>query len=92
MVRQRDWRRRAIRILIIVAAAISWLAIPAHSQSVEGMGKKGGREPYPEEKKPKVDEKAYKSALERIPEPTKKYDPWGVARPTDPPGPAKKPN
>ncbi len=38
--------------------------------------------------RPKVDEKAYKAALERIPEPKEKYDPWGVARPTEP---AKKP-
>jgi len=54
--------------------------------------KKGGGEPYPVDKKPKVDEKAYKSALERIPEPSKKYDPWDVARPADPPSAAKKPN
>jgi hypothetical protein len=36
----------------------------------------------------KVDEKAYKAALEKIPEPKEKYDPWGIARPADP---AKKP-
>ena len=41
-----------------------------------------------QEKKPEVDEKAYKAALERIPEPKEKYDPWGVARPAEP---AKKP-
>jgi hypothetical protein len=34
-----------------------------------------------EHKKPQVDESAYKAALERIPEPKEKYDPWGVARP-----------
>jgi len=32
----------------------------------------------------KVDDKAYKAALERIPEPKEKYDPWGVARPAPP--------
>ncbi len=37
-----------------------------------------------EEKKPVIDEKAYKAALERIPEPKEKYDPWGVARPAEP--------
>ena len=37
-----------------------------------------------EEKKPVVDEKAYKAALERIPESKEKYDPWGVARPAEP--------
>jgi hypothetical protein len=38
--------------------------------------------------RPKVDEKAYKAALEKIPEPKEKYDPWGMARPADT---AKKP-
>jgi hypothetical protein len=84
-----NWRTCAIRKLIIVAAATSWLTIPAHSQ---GFSKKGGGSPYPADTKPKVDEKAYKAALERIPEPNKKYDPWGVARPADPAGAAKKPN
>ena len=35
----------------------------------------------PEEKKPKIDEKAYQDALKRIPEPKEKYDPWSGARP-----------
>jgi hypothetical protein len=48
----------------------------------QGDAKKG------EEKRPAVDEKAYKAALERIPEPKEKYDPWAVARPGEP---AKKP-
>jgi hypothetical protein len=47
-----------------------------------------GDEKKSEQKKPVVDEKAYKAALERIPEPKEKYDPWGVARPAEP---AKKP-
>ena len=46
------------------------------------------RRPRDEEKKkvekPVVDESAYKAALERIPEPKEKYDPWGVARPAEP--------
>jgi hypothetical protein len=41
-----------------------------------------------EQKKPEVDEKAYKAALERIPDSKEKYDPWGMARPAEP---AKKP-
>ena len=36
----------------------------------------------------KIDDAAYKAALERIPDPKEKYDPWGVARPAEP---AKKP-
>jgi hypothetical protein len=30
-----------------------------------------------------VDEQAYKAALEKIPEPKAKYDPWGMTRPAD---------
>ena len=37
-----------------------------------------------EQKKPQVDEKACKAALEQIPEPKEKYDPWSTARPTTP--------
>ena len=52
----------------------------------------GGKRHQGDEKKSdqpkKVDDKAYKAALERIPEPKEKYDPWGVARPGEP---AKKP-
>ncbi|MBV8923976.1 MAG: hypothetical protein JOZ74_01265, partial [Bradyrhizobium sp.] len=36
-----------------------------------------------EDKKPKVDDKAYQEALKRIPEPKEKYDPWSGARPSD---------
>jgi hypothetical protein len=46
-----------------------------------GRGKNTSDLRSPDQKKPVVDEKAYKSALERIPEPKEKYDPWGVARP-----------
>jgi len=46
-----------------------------------GRGKNTSDLRSPEQKKPIVDEKAYKSALERIPEPKEKYDPWSVARP-----------
>ena len=42
----------------------------------------------PADNRPKVDEKAYKAALDRIPESKDKYDPWGGARLSEP---AKKP-
>lgn len=68
----------------IAAVILAMLAAPAHAQ-----GKRpSGEEKKKIEQKPQVDEKAYKAALERIPEPKEKYDPWGVARPTDP---ARKP-
>ena len=68
----------------IAALLLAFLATAANAQA---------KRPHEEEKKktddrPKVDEKAYKAALERIPEPKEKYDPWGVARPAEP---AKKP-
>ncbi len=77
---------KAFRLLLVVAAAMSWLILPAYPQ---GLGQKGGgyRGP-PVDDHPKPDEKAYKAALDRIPPPKEKYDPWGIARPE----PAKKPN
>jgi hypothetical protein len=64
---------------------VASFTLPAYCQSTlakrPGSGGYGGP---PAENKPKIDEKAYKSALERIPEPDKKYDPWGIARPAKP--------
>jgi hypothetical protein len=69
---------------------ISWLTLPAYSQHfTKGSG---GRSGPPVENHPKVDERAYKAALERIPEPDKKYDPWDIARPAEPPKTGKKSN
>jgi hypothetical protein len=64
----------------MAAAMTAWLAIPAHAQ--KSRPKEEAKRT--EEKKPVVDEKAYKAALERIPESKEKYDPWGVARPAEP--------
>jgi hypothetical protein len=70
------------RFTIAMAMVVALIAMPAYAQ----MG--GKRQPAEESKvdhkKTQVDEKAYKAALERIPEPKEKYDPWGVARPTEP--------
>jgi hypothetical protein len=69
---------KTIKTLIIAATTISCLAVPAYSQ---GFGKRGGGASGPPvETHPKVDEKAYKAALDRIPTPSQKYDPWGNAR------------
>jgi hypothetical protein len=72
-----------MKTIVMAAALLSLLAVPAQAQM-------GGRRntsdlQRPEQKKPVIDEKAYKSALERIPEPKEKYDPWGVARPSGKP-------
>jgi hypothetical protein len=81
---------KAIKTLAVAAAIISSLTLPAHSQRLNKGG--GERSRPPADNRPKVDEKAYKAALERIPEPDKKYDPWGIARPAEPAKPAKKSN
>ena len=67
-------------------AMLALIALPAHAQV--NAKRHQGDEKKTEQKKPEVDDKAYKAALERIPEPKEKYDPWGVARPAEP---AKKP-
>jgi hypothetical protein len=81
---------KAIQVLIMVVAVISALAVPAYSQ---GLGKKGGGYAGPPvENHPKIDEKAYKAALDRIPAPAKKYDPWDDARSSEVVKPTKKSN
>lgn len=72
---------KAIKIPIVVAAIISLLALPAYAQ---GMGRKGGSHAPPGEARPKIDEKAYKAALDRIPTPKQGYDPWGQAHQSEP--------
>jgi hypothetical protein len=81
---------KAIGVFMVTAAVISGLAVPAYSQA---FGKKsGGYAGPPPENHPKIDEKAYKAALDRIPTPDKKYDPWGITRPSEPASAAKKSN
>jgi hypothetical protein len=73
-----------MRTFTIAAVVLALLAAPAHAQARRPQGE----QKKTDQKSQKVDEKAYKAALERIPEPKEKYDPWGVARPTEP---ARKP-
>jgi hypothetical protein len=76
-----------MKSVAIAAAILALLALPAQAQMG---GKHRGGDAKSEPKKPQVDEKAYKAALERIPEPKEKYDPWGVARPAEPAKPKQK--
>ncbi len=71
-----------MKTFTVAAAILALVAVPAHAQ-LGGKRHQGGDDKKTE-KKPEVDEKAYKAALERIPEPKEKYDPWGVARPAEP--------
>jgi hypothetical protein len=77
--------RQAMKTFMMAAAMLALIAMPAYAQA----GKHGKSDADAKTDQPKkIDEKAYKAALDRIPEPKEKYDPWGVARPADP---AKKP-
>jgi hypothetical protein len=62
--------------------ALALAATPAYAQ-MGGKRPRGDDNKKTEEKKPKVDDKAYQDALKRIPEPKEKYDPWSGARPAD---------
>jgi len=72
-----------MRILVIAAAVLALAGGSAQAQ-MGGGSKRGANEGPKTDNKPKVDEKAYKAALERIPEPKEKYDPWSGARPSEP--------
>ena len=76
-----------MKALTIVATVLALMAVPAHAQ----MGKHKGDDSKKTDDSAakKVDEKAYNAALERIPDPKEKYDPWGVTKPAV--DPAKKP-
>ena len=82
-------RRRALRMLAIASAALSALVRPAFAQD---FGERSMKPASPSESRPKVDEKAYKAALDRIPAPATAYDPWGNARPVKPDRATKRPN
>jgi hypothetical protein len=67
--------------MALVTAAALLLVVP--SANAQMGGKKGSHAP-PEEAKPRVDDKAYKAALDRIPTPKKPYDPWGQVHDAEP--------
>jgi hypothetical protein len=74
------------KTFMVAAAALTLFAMPAQAQMA---GKRHqGDDKKSEQKENKVDEKAYKAALERIPDSKEKYDPWGSMRPAEP---SKKP-
>jgi len=71
-----------MKTLTMAAVALALIAVPAHAQM--GGKRHNSDDSKTEEKKPQVDDKAYREALKRIPEPKEKYDPWSVARPAEP--------
>ena len=76
-------RSLAIAAAILAVAVVALLPVQAQMGG-GGRPHQGGNDSKSDQKKRQVDEKAYKAALERIPEPKEKYDPWGVARPASP--------
>jgi flagellar basal body-associated protein FliL len=82
-------RSRVMWQAIVVAALLSLVA----SAAANAQMKKGSHTAPSTETKPKVDEKAYKAALDRIPTPKKPYDPWGQVHEPEPAAkPSGKPN
>jgi hypothetical protein len=71
-----------MKTFTVAAVILALFAMPAHAQM--GGKRHHSDDKAADQKKPKADEAAYKAALERIPEPKEKYDPWGVARPAEP--------
>lgn len=75
--------------ILVVAVATALSTVPAYPQSNginasqgAGMAQRVGAtdEPKADPAKRKADEKAFNDAINRIPLPQKKYDPWGVVR------------
>jgi hypothetical protein len=64
-------RFESVGMAAVGTATLLLLAPAAHAQM-----KKGSHAAPTYENKPRVDDKAYKAALDRIPTPKKPYDPW----------------
>jgi len=74
-----------MRKLTGAAALLALLVVPAQAQMGGGGGRhhRGDDSAKTDPRKAKADEKAYKEALKKIPDPKEKYDPWGGARSSD---------
>jgi uncharacterized protein YecT (DUF1311 family) len=68
-----------MRTVMIVLATIAILTAPAYSQTGGKRSKQSGSEQQtPEKKKKAADlDRAYKAALDKIPDKNEKHDPWG---------------
>lgn len=77
-----------MRTLTVAAVVLAMIAVPAQAQvggkRPRGDDGKSEAQNKSEQKRSQAEEKAYKAALQRIPEPKEKYDPWAVARPGEP--------
>jgi hypothetical protein len=73
------------KAFVLAVAVLATVVVPASAQVKTGREEKSPHANPPE--KPKPDERAYKAALERIPDPKQKYDPWGGVAPAQTPAP-----
>jgi hypothetical protein len=81
---------KTFRVVMVAAVALGLLAAPAVAQMGGGKMKPQEKSEDPDAAKKKAaQDKAYKAALERIPDSKEKYDPWGGVVPADS---GKKPN
>ena len=69
--------------IFIAAVIIVSLTVPSFAQGMSGSKGRHGRAQNAEQPKKKSDDKAYKSALDRLPD--KKFDPWQNVRETPQP-------
>jgi len=69
-----------MRTFVAAAVTIALLTMPAYSQGLTNGKKHHPPEQKTEESKNKVDEKAYKSALDRLPNQKQNFDPWQNVR------------
>jgi hypothetical protein len=65
--------------ILIVAVTIALMMVSAHAQEM-GKAQKHHAQKTQDNTKMKADEQAYKEALKRIPDSTKKPDPWESVR------------
>jgi hypothetical protein len=79
---ERTARRLAMKVFTIAAVTLALLTMPANAQ-LNSKRHAGDEQKKADPGRAKVDENAYKAALERIPEPKEKYDPWAVTKPAD---------
>ncbi len=74
-----------MKTLTVAAALLALLVLPAEAHMGGGRRHGGGDDKSKtDQKKPKVDEKAYQEALKRIPDSKEKYVPWSGAGPSTP--------
>ncbi len=66
--------------ILIVSVAIALMMVPAYAQDMGKSRKHQHTQKTENTAKTKADEQAYKEALKRIPNSTKKVDPWQDVR------------